>query len=122
MAQRVQNSPLQPLINGLVPENTPKWLGNCSVTYRPALVEGLALTAGTSGVTKRPVNPQDQGYIPGYFLYTAVPLYDEDCGPSGVLSAQRRQHRQSAVLEFGPDRHLCIGMDRTFKFNTKVDF
>src|SRR5258708_165530 len=31
----IQNSPLQPLINGLVPENTPKWLGNLSVTYPP---------------------------------------------------------------------------------------
>ncbi len=63
----VQNSPLQPLINGLVPENTPKWLGNAAVTYRVARIPGLTVTAGASSVSKRPVNPQDQGYIPGGF-------------------------------------------------------
>jgi len=119
----VQNSPLQPLINGLVPENTPKWLGNCSVTYRPALVEGLALTAGTSGVTKRPVNPQDQGYIPGYFLYTAGAGYT-------TRIAGHRAFFQLNVDNIGNLRYwnsvqtgtYGIGMDRTFKFNTKVDF
>jgi iron complex outermembrane receptor protein len=119
----VQNSPLQPLINGLVPENTPKWLGNLSVTHRPALIEGLALTAGTSGVTKRPVNPQDQGYIPGYFLYTGGASYT-------TRIAGHRAFFQLSVDNIGNLRYwnsvqtgtYGIGMDRTFKFNTKVDF
>ncbi len=119
----IQNSPLQPLINGLVPENTPKWLGNCSVTYRVPLIHGLALTAGTSGVTKRPVNPQDQGYIPGYFLYTA----------SASFATRIAGHRAS--FQFGVDNignlkywnsvqtgTYGTGMDRSFKFNTKFDF
>jgi iron complex outermembrane receptor protein len=119
----IQNSPLQPLINGLVPENTPKWLGNVSVTFRPPVVQGLSLTAGTSGVTKRPVNPQDQGYIPGYFLYTA----------SAAYVTRIAHHRLSLTLSVDNIANLRYwnsvqtgtygtGMDRNFKFNTKLDF
>jgi len=119
----VQNSPLQRLINGLVPENTPKWLGNLSVTCRPSLVPGLALTAGTNGVTKRPINPQDQGYIPGYFLYTGSASY----------TTRIMGHRAAflfSVDNIGNLRYwnsvqtgtYGTGMDRAFKFSTKVDF
>jgi iron complex outermembrane receptor protein len=119
----VQNSPLQPLINGLVPENTPKWLGNLSVTYRVPLVPGLTLTSGTSGVTKRPVNPQDQGYIPGYFLYTTSASYV-------TRIADHRMSFQLSVDNVGNLRYwnsvqtgtYGTGMDRNIKFNTKVDF
>jgi len=119
----IQNSPLQPLINGLVPENTPKWLGNLSVTYHLPLIQGLTLTAGSSAVTKRPVNPQDQGYIPGYFLYT--------CGAGYVTRiAGYRASFQFNVDNIGNLKYwnsvqtgtYGIGMDRTFKFNTKWDF
>jgi iron complex outermembrane receptor protein len=118
-----QNSPLQPLINGLIPENTPKWLGNLSVTHRLALVPGLTLTAGANGVSKRPVNPQDQGYIPGYFLYTASAGYV-------TRIADHRASFQFSVDNIGNLRYwnsvqtgtYGTGMDRTFKFNTKIDF
>jgi iron complex outermembrane receptor protein len=119
----IQDSPLQPLINGLVPENTPKWLGNASVTYRPPLVPGLTLTAGTNGVTKRPVNPQDQGNIPGYFLYSTSASYV-------TRIADRRVAFQFSVDNIGNLRYwnsvqtgtYGTGMDRAFKFSTKVDF
>src|SRR5258706_11406300 len=67
----VQNSPRQPLIDGRVPENTPKWLGNLSVTYRFSQIPGLALTAGTTPVFKRPFNPPGQSYNPGDTLQKA---------------------------------------------------
>jgi len=119
----IQNSPLQPLINGLVPENTPKWLGNLSVTYRPPVVPGLTLTAGSSGVSKRPVNPQDQGYIPGYFLYTTSASYV-------TRIADHRASFLFSVDNVGNLRYwnsvqtgtYGTGMDRTFKFSTKIDF
>jgi iron complex outermembrane receptor protein len=119
----LQDSPLQPLINGLIPENTPKWLGNLSTTYRVPQLPGLSLTAGTSGVTKRPVNPQDQGYIPGYFLFSAGAGYV-------TRLAGYRAAFQFNVDNIGNLRYwnsvqtgtYGTGMDRTFKFNAKFDF
>jgi len=119
----LQDSPLQPLINGLAPENTPRWLGNFSATYRLPQIPGLALTAGTSGVSKRPVNPQDQGYIPGYFLYNAGAGYV-------TRLAGYRAAFQFNVDNLGNLRYwnsvqtgtYGTGMDRTFKFNAKFDF
>jgi iron complex outermembrane receptor protein len=119
----IQNSPLQPLINQKVPENTPKWLGNFSVTYRVPLLQGLAVTAGTSGVTKRPINPEDQGNIPGYFLYTTSASY-------ATRIAGYRASFQLNVDNLGNLRYwnsvqtgtYGTGMDRSIKFNTRVDF
>ena len=65
-----QNSPGDPTINGLVPENTPSALGNLGVSWRLPWPPGLTLNAGASGITRRFVNPQDQGAIPGYVLFT----------------------------------------------------
>ena len=121
--EAVQDSPLQPLINGLTPENTPKFLGNLSVTYRLPQVQGLSVTAGSTGVTKRPINPQDQGNIPGYFLYTTAAAY--------VTRIEGyRTSFQVTVDNIGNLRYwnsvqtgtYGTGMDRTFKFNAKIDF
>ncbi|HEX4586068.1 MAG TPA: TonB-dependent receptor plug domain-containing protein [Burkholderiaceae bacterium] len=119
----VQNSPLQPLINGLVPENTPKWLGNLSVTYRPARIEGLAITVGSSGVTSRPINPQDQGSIPGYFLYTASAGYATRI--SGYRASFQLNVDNLGNLHYWNSVQTGTygtGMDRTFKVSAKVDF
>jgi iron complex outermembrane receptor protein len=119
----LQNAPLQPLINGLVPENTPKWLGNLSVTYRVQQISGLTLTAGTTAAAKRPVNPQDQGYIPGYALYTVSAGYV-------TRIAGRRVALQLNVDNVANKRYwnsvqtgtYGTGMDRAVKMNAKVDF
>jgi iron complex outermembrane receptor protein len=119
----LQNAPLQPLINGLVPENTPKWLGNLSVTYRVLQLSGLTLTAGTTAAAKRPVNPQDQGYIPGYALYTVSAGYV-------TRIAGRRVALQLNVDNVANKRYwnsvqtgtYGTGMDRALKMNAKVDF
>jgi iron complex outermembrane receptor protein len=67
----VQRNPDDPTINGLTPENTPRALGNVRLAYRLPWVPGLTLSAGASAITKRYVNPQDQGAIPGYTLFNA---------------------------------------------------
>ena len=67
----VQRDPGHPTIDGLAPENTPRALGNLRLSYRLPWVPGLTLSAGFSAITKRYVNPQDQGAIPGYTLFTA---------------------------------------------------
>jgi iron complex outermembrane receptor protein len=119
----VQNSPLQPLINGLVPENTPKWLANLSVTYRVPQIAGLTLTAGTNAVSTRFVNPQDQGVIPGYALFTVGAGYV-------TRIAGRRVALQLNVDNVADKRYwnsvqtgtYGTGMDRGIKMNAKVDF
>jgi iron complex outermembrane receptor protein len=118
-----QKSPLQPLINGLVPENTPKWLANLGVTYRVPFLAGLTITVGTTAAAKRPVNPQDQGYIPGYALYTAGASYVTRIAGRRValqLSldnlANRRYWNSVQTGTYG------TGMDRTAKMSAKIDF
>jgi iron complex outermembrane receptor protein len=111
------------LINGLVPENTPKWLANLSVSYRVPQVAGLTLTAGTSAVSTRFVNPQDQGVIPGYALYTAS-------GGYVTRIAGRRVALQLGVDNIANRRYwnsvqtgtYGTGMDRSIKMSAKVDF
>jgi TonB-dependent siderophore receptor len=109
-------------LNGFVPENTPKFLGNLSVTHRTPLVPGLSLTAGASYVTQRFVNPQDQGTIPGYALYSVGAGYV-------TKIAGRRTSFQVNVDNLANKRYwnsaqqgtFGTGMDRSIKMNAKVD-
>jgi iron complex outermembrane receptor protein len=110
------------LIDGRVPENTPKWLGNLSVTYHFSQVPGLALTAGTTAVSKRPVNPQDQGYIPGYTLYTAGAGYVTRI--AGYRAAFQFNVDNLANLRYWNSVQTGTygtGMDRSFKLSAKLD-
>jgi TonB-dependent siderophore receptor len=110
-------------INGLTPENTPKFIGNLSVTHRSPLIPGLTLTAGASYVTERFVNPQDQGTIPAYTLYSASVGYV-------TRIAGHRTSFQVSVDNLTNKRYwnsvqqgtFGTGMDRSFKINAKVDF
>jgi iron complex outermembrane recepter protein len=111
-----------PTFNGFTPENTPKGIGNVAVSYRAPWVPGLTLTVGSSAVTKRFVNNQEQGTIPGYALYSA-----------GVGYVTRIQGRRVAFQVNGDNlankRYwnsvqtgtYGIGMDRSIKFNVRVD-
>jgi iron complex outermembrane receptor protein len=119
----VQNSPKQPLINGKVPENTPDWNGNVSLTYRAPWLPGLQLKGGIRAIAQRPVNAQDQGYIPGYTLYDAGVSY-------ATLIGGRRVFLQVTVDNLANKRYwnsvttgtYGIGMDRSFRFSAKLDF
>jgi iron complex outermembrane receptor protein len=112
-----------PKINGLTPENTPKFIGNVFVTHRSPLLLGLTLTAGASYVAERFVNPQDQGTIPAYILYSAGVGY-------ATKIAGHRTSYQLNVDNLANKRYwnsaqqgtFGTGMDRTFKLNAKLDF
>ena len=117
-----QDSPTQPLIDGRVPENTPNWNGNVGVSYRLAAVPGLSLKAGIKSISRRAVNPQDQGYIPGYSLF------DAGVGYATHING-RRTSFQVVVDNLANKRYwnsvqtgtYGIGMDRSIKFNVKFD-
>jgi iron complex outermembrane receptor protein len=118
----VQNSS-DKRINGLTPENTPTFIGNVFVTHRSPLLAGLTLTAGASYVTKRFVNPQDQGTIPGYTLYAAGVGYATTIrGHRASIQlnvdnlANKRYWNSAQQGTFG------TGMDRSVKLNVKYDF
>ena len=112
-----------PKVNNLTPENTPKFIGNVNVTHRSPLVPGLSITAGASYVTDRFVNPQDQGTIPGYTLFSA------SAGYVWTVAAHRAAV-QLSVDNLGNKRYwnsaqqgtFGTGMDRSFKLNAKLDF
>lgn len=110
-------------IKGHTPENTPKWIGNIALTHRPLWVPGLALTVRASFITKRPVNPQDQGYIPGYTIYSIGASY-------ATLIGGKHVDVKVAVDNLFNKRYwnsvqtgtLGTGMDRSVKMVAKIDF
>src|SRR5215471_2324936 len=119
----VQNAPNQPLINGKVPENTPKWNGNVGLSYRVPAVPGLTLKVGERTIARRPINPQDQGNIPGYTLWDASVNYATLIGGrrvvlqvSGDNLTDKRFWNSVQTGTYG------IGMVRSFKFSARVDF
>jgi iron complex outermembrane receptor protein len=118
-----QNTPVQPLLDGKIPENTPTWNGNLGVQYRVEKVPGLQVRAGIRSIAKRPINAQNQGDIPGYTLYDAGVSYGARIqGHQASFNvnvdnlANKRYWNSVATGTYG------IGMDRSFRFSAKVDF
>jgi len=118
-----QNNPDDPTIDGKTPENTPRALGNLRLSYRLPWIPGLTLSAGASGITKRAINPQNQGTIPGYVLYNAS------------ISYATRIQKQRLLIQVTGDNLSNLrywnsvqtgtygtGMDRSFKMSIKYDF
>jgi len=117
-----QRSP-DPTFNGFAPENTPKAIGNLSVQYRPVYAPGLTLNAGLSAIGSRFVNNQEQGTIPGYTLYSiganyATRLYGKRVSYQVSVDNLMNKRYWNSVQTgtYG------IGMDRSLKFNAKIDF
>lgn len=111
-----------PTFNGFWPENTPQKAGNTSVQWRPIWVPGLTLTAGVSGISRRFVNNQEQGTIPGYALYNIGAGYTTRIMSKRVAIqvnvdnlANKRYWNGVQTGTYG------IGMDRSVKFNVRVD-
>jgi iron complex outermembrane receptor protein len=111
-----------PTFNGFWPENTPKIAGNTSVQWRPVWVPGLNLSVGVSGIASRYVNNQQQATIPGYALYFGGLGYTTRVMGKRVAFqvnadnlANRRYWNGVQTGTYG------IGMDRSFKFNLRVD-
>jgi TonB-dependent siderophore receptor len=112
-----------PTFNGFWPENTPKALGNVSLSYRAPWLPGLTLTGGVNGISYRYLNNQQQGTIPGYALYSAGLGYTTRIQGKRVAFqvnadnlANLRYWNSVQTGTYG------IGMDRSFKFNIRVDF
>lgn len=115
--------PLGMTIKGRTPENTPKWIGNIALTHRPLWLPGLSLTVRASFITKRPVNPQNQGYIPGYTIYSLGASY-------ATRIAGKHVDIRVAVDNLFNKRYwnsvqtgtLGTGMDRSVRMVAKIDF
>jgi iron complex outermembrane receptor protein len=110
-------------IDGKVPENTPRALGNVRLAWRLPWVRGLTLNGSASVVTRRFVNPQDQGTITGYTLYSAGIGYAtriEKVRTVFLLSADNIANlRYWNSVQTGT---YGTGMDRSFKASAKIDF
>lgn len=118
----VQKTP-DPTFNGFTPENTPRELGNLSLSYRTPWIPGLALSGGVRAVSNRFVNNQEQGTIPGYSLYHVGAGYVTRVHGKRVALqlnvenlANRRYWNSVQTGTYG------IGMDRSVKFNARVQF
>jgi len=89
---------------------------------RPPFVPGLTFNAGVSAIAKRWINPQDQGTIPGYTLFTAG------------LGYQVRWGKEKAIFLVNVDNLTNIrvwnsvqtgtygtGMDRSIKLSARFE-
>ena len=121
--QAEQNPQFNHSLSGKVPENTPTFTGNFSVTHRPAWLAGLSFNAGVSYVGSRYVNALNQAQIPGVTLFTAGVGY-------ATKIAGRRVSLQFSADNLANKRYwnsvssgtYGAGMVRSFRFNAKVEF
>jgi iron complex outermembrane receptor protein len=117
-----QNSPDQ-TINGLWPENTPSAIGNVWVAIRPPFLPGLTLNAGASAIAKRFVNPQNQGTIPGYTLFTAGLGYQMRSGTTrAVFLVNADNLANIRIWNSVQTGTYGTGMDRSIKMSARLDF
>ncbi|MBS0292869.1 MAG: TonB-dependent receptor, partial [Proteobacteria bacterium] len=110
-------------LKGLVPENTPKFTGNFTVTHKAPWVKGLTVNAGASYVGPRFVNALNQAQIPGVTLFSAGVGY-----ATHILG--RKTSMQLNIENLGNKRYwnavssgtYGTGMERSLRFNAKMDF
>lgn len=113
---------VDPKLNGFAPENTPKFIGNLFVTHRPDWAPGLSLNAGASFVTKRFVNPQDQGTIPGYTLFTVGASYaTKIAGRKTTFQVNVDNLTNKRYWNSAQQGSYGIGMDRSIKASAKFE-
>lgn len=119
----VQNPLMNQVLAGLTPENTPKWIANIGVTYRPFWVPGLSLTGRAQMIAKRPLNAEDQGYLPGYTIYAIAADYSTKImGKHVDLRASVDNLMNKGYWNSVTTGTLGIGMNRTVRFVAKMDF
>jgi iron complex outermembrane recepter protein len=118
-----QEAPGQ-IFNGKVPDNVPKLSGTMRITYNAAQwVQGLSLTAGGRFITQRPVDPLNQGYIPGFAVFDAGASYSTRLAGHRVTvlgSVDNLGNRRYWNAVFA--QQLLPGMDRKLNLSAKVDF
>lgn len=105
------------------PENTPKWIGNTSLSYRPYFVPGWSLTASTSMVSKRPADPQNHNYIAGYALLGLGTGYSGHLGTTRVsvqINADNVLNKR--YWNSAQTGTLGIGMDTSVRASLKLEF
>ncbi len=118
----IQNSPGDRTVDGLIPENTAKWVGNVGFAYRPEFLAGLSFNAGANAISHRQINNQDQGSIPGYVLFTTGVGYN-------TRIYGHRTSFQGSIDNVGNLRYwnsvqtgtFGTGMDRTFRLSARTD-
>lgn len=110
--------------NGKVPDNVPKISGTLRVTHDAAQWQpGLSLTAGGRFIARRPVDPLDQGYIPGFAVFDAGATYATRWfGRSVILqgSVDNLANRRYWNAVFA--QQILPGMDRKLNLSAKLDF
>ena len=118
----VQHAPSA--IDSLTPENTPRFTGNATVTYRfGSFLEGLRLSGGALHTGAREVNPLNQGSIP------AVTVFSCGAGYARLFASHRltvnlnvtnltdRRYWSTAT-----NNNLGVGLQRAFRLNTTFEY
>ncbi len=117
-----QRSLLDLTINGLTPENTPRFSGSASLVYRPAALPGWSVTAGASYGGSRFINPQNQGRIPATTVFSAgLGCAAQILGRKGSLQLNIDNLGNKAYWNSASGGAYGVGMVRNLKLSAKVD-
>lgn len=118
----VQDSVIDKSIRGRIPESTPKVSGNVSLTWRPASVRGLTLTAGSVYTGRRAINPQNQGFIPGVALFSLGGGYaTKVAGHNVALQVNVDNAANKRYWSSAGSAAYAVGIERSVKANAKFD-
>jgi len=118
----VQHAPSA--IDGLTPENTPRFTGNATVTYRfGSFLEGLRLSGGALYTGAREINPLNQGSIPAVTVFSCGAGYARSFASHrltvnlNVTNLTDRRYWSTAT-----NNNLGVGLQRAFRLNTTFEY
>jgi len=111
-------------ITGLQPENTPRFTGNAMLTYRfGGPLQGLRVSAGALYTGRRAVNPSDQAFIPAVTTYSCGAGYSSKYfGRPTSINLNVTNLTDQRYWSSATNNNLGVGLQRTIRLNTKVEF
>lgn len=112
-----------PNMVGKTPDATPERSFSLFGEYRPVAVPGLSLNAGAYYTGKRPLDNLNQGWLPGYTLYSLGARYTTRiAGKNTTLQLNLDNAGNKQYWSAAGQGYLSVGVPRTLSMNVKMDW
>lgn len=118
-----QTSAANPALVGKIPDSTPERTLNAYLDYQPTWAPGFGFSAGSFYVGKRPLGPQEQGFIPSYTTYSVGARYVAKFAGERKLTFQLNvDNATDKAYWAGGNNYLAVGAPRTISLLTRLDW
>jgi iron complex outermembrane recepter protein len=109
-------------IIGKTPDATPERTYSLLAEYRPDLLPGFSVNGGAYYVGPRPLNNLNQGWLPGYTIFsTGVRYITKMAGKTTTFQVNVENAGDKAYWSAASGGYLSVGLPRTVSATMKVD-